>query len=52
MKICAIGLRGIPDVMGGIETHCEHLYPRLAHLDEKLEIIVIGRSAHASPAPA
>jgi glycosyltransferase involved in cell wall biosynthesis len=47
MKICAIGLRGIPDVMGGIETHCEHLYPRLARLDDELEIIVIGRSAYA-----
>lgn len=48
MKICAIGLRGIPDVMGGIETHCEHLYPRLARLDETLEIVVIGRSGYAS----
>jgi glycosyltransferase involved in cell wall biosynthesis len=47
MKICAIGLRGIPDVMGGIETHCEHLYPHLANLDESLEIVVIGRSGHA-----
>jgi glycosyltransferase involved in cell wall biosynthesis len=47
MRICAIGLRGIPDVMGGIETHCEHLYPRLAKLDDKLEIIVIGRSAYS-----
>jgi glycosyltransferase involved in cell wall biosynthesis len=47
MRICAIGLRGIPDVMGGIETHCEHLYPRLSRLDDKLEIIVIGRSGYA-----
>ena len=47
MRICAIGLRGIPDVMGGIETHCEHLYPRLASLDDKLEITVIGRSGYA-----
>jgi glycosyltransferase involved in cell wall biosynthesis len=46
MKICAIGLRGIPDVMGGIETHCEHLYTRLASLDDTLEIIVIGRSGY------
>lgn len=46
MRICAIGLRGIPDVMGGVETHCEHLYPRLASLDDKLEIIVIGRSGY------
>jgi glycosyltransferase involved in cell wall biosynthesis len=47
MRICAIGLRGIPDVMGGIETHCEHLYPRMARLDDNLEIIVIGRSRYA-----
>lgn len=49
MKICAIGLRGIPDVMGGVETHCEHLYPTLARLDESLEIVVIGRSGYAKP---
>jgi glycosyltransferase involved in cell wall biosynthesis len=47
VRICAIGLRGIPNVMGGIETHCEQLYPRLANLDEKLEITVIGRSGYA-----
>jgi glycosyltransferase involved in cell wall biosynthesis len=47
MRICAIGLRGIPDVMGGIETHCEHLYTRLAKLDDKIEIIVIGRSGYS-----
>lgn len=47
MKICAIGLRGIPDVMGGIETHCEHLYPRLARLDDRIEITVIGRSGYS-----
>ncbi len=49
MKICAIGLRGIPDVMGGIETHCEHLYAALARLDDTLDIVVIGRSGYASP---
>jgi len=49
MRLCAIGLRGIPDVMGGIETHCEHLYPRLARLDDTLEIVVIGRSGYARP---
>lgn len=49
MKICAIGLRGIPDVMGGIETHCEQLYPRLSTLDDTLDITVIGRSGYARP---
>lgn len=30
MKIWVTGTRGIPDVMGGVETHCAQLYPRLA----------------------
>ena len=47
MKICAIGLRGIPDVIGGIETHCEQLYSHLSELDDTLEIVVIGRSGYA-----
>ncbi len=29
VTITVIGLRGIPDVMGGIETHCAELLPRL-----------------------
>lgn len=49
MRICAIGLRGIPDVMGGIETHCENLYPRLAEFDDQLRITVIGRAGYARP---
>lgn len=30
MKIIVTGTRGIPDVMGGVETHCEELFPRIA----------------------
>jgi glycosyltransferase involved in cell wall biosynthesis len=40
---CVVGLRGIPDVPGGIETHCEHLYPRLAALRANESFIIIGR---------
>ncbi|MEW6417139.1 MAG: glycosyltransferase family 4 protein [Nitrospirota bacterium] len=29
MKIFVIGARGFPNVQGGIESHCEELYPRL-----------------------
>lgn len=29
MKIVVLGTRGIPNVQGGVETHCEELYPRL-----------------------
>ena len=30
MKIVVIGTRGIPNIMGGVETHCEELFPRIA----------------------
>jgi len=29
MKIAVLGTRGFPDIQGGVESHCEHLYPRL-----------------------
>jgi len=32
MKIAVLGTRGIPDVLGGVETHCSELYPRLVTL--------------------
>lgn len=33
MKIGVIGTRGIPDIQGGIETHCQELYTRLAEIE-------------------
>lgn len=30
IRVAVLGTRGIPDVQGGIETHCQHLFPRLA----------------------
>jgi glycosyltransferase involved in cell wall biosynthesis len=44
MKICAIGLRGIPDVMGGIESHCQQLYPRMVKAGAS--VTVIARSPY------
>lgn len=32
IKVAVLGTRGIPDVQGGIETHCQHLFPRLAKM--------------------
>jgi glycosyltransferase involved in cell wall biosynthesis len=42
MKIIVAGTRGIPNIQGGIETHCEELYPRLASMG--YEIVLIRRS--------
>lgn len=41
MKIVITGTRGIPNIMGGVETHCEELLPRLVELG--YDIIVIRR---------
>ena len=30
MKIVVTGTRGIPNVMGGVEAHCEELFARIA----------------------
>lgn len=30
MKVVVTGTRGIPNILGGIETHCEELLPRIA----------------------
>lgn len=46
MKIVVIGTRGIPNILGGVETHCEELYPRLVQLG--YEIILIRRSCYVT----
>ncbi len=45
MKIVVTGTRGIPDIMGGVETHCEELFPRLALKGH--EVTVIRRKSYA-----
>lgn len=39
MKIVVTGTRGIPNVMGGVETHCEELFPRIAAMGEDVTVI-------------
>ncbi|MBO7569465.1 MAG: glycosyltransferase, partial [Bacteroidaceae bacterium] len=44
MKIVITGTRGIPEIMGGVESHCEELYPRLASLG--YDVTVIRRESY------
>jgi len=39
MKIVVTGTRGIPDILGGIETHCEEVFPRIAARGYDITII-------------
>ncbi len=40
VRIMVLGVRGIPNVQGGVETHAEQLYGRLARLGCDVEILV------------
>lgn len=51
MKICIVGLRGIPGVMGGVETHCEELLPRVASANPDWAITVAGRAPYLPAKP-
>lgn len=46
MKIAVTGLRGIPGVMGGVETHCEELLPRVKRLAPDASITVFARGPY------
>jgi glycosyltransferase involved in cell wall biosynthesis len=50
MRILVLGIRGMPNVQGGVETHAEHLYQRLAELGCTVEVIVrtpfVPRAVH------
>lgn len=44
MKVVVTGTRGIPNIMGGVETHCEELFSRIA--TKGLDVTVIRRKSY------
>jgi glycosyltransferase involved in cell wall biosynthesis len=51
LRVCVVGLRGIPGVMGGIESHCEQIFPRLKALSRDYDITIIGRRPYIAGLP-
>ncbi|TAJ11268.1 glycosyltransferase [Marinilabiliaceae bacterium JC017] len=49
MRIVVTGTRGIPNILGGVETHCQELYPRI--VDAGHEVILIRRKAYVDEKP-
>lgn len=49
LRVAVIGLRGIPEVQGGVERHCQLLYPRLVR--DGYKVAIIGRRPYISPTP-
>jgi glycosyltransferase involved in cell wall biosynthesis len=46
MEIHVTGLRGIPGVMGGVESHCQELLPRIKAKNPDLDISVLCRAPY------
>ncbi len=46
LSICVLGLRGLPDVMGGVEMHCEQLFPLMKAQSPHYSFTIIGRKAY------
>ncbi len=45
MKIVVTGTRGIPEIQGGVETHCQELYPLLAQ--NGADVTIVRRRCYA-----
>ena len=49
IRIAVLGLRGFPDVQGGVEKHCQELYPRLTEYN--CDITVFARKGYVNDQP-
>ena len=49
IRVAVLGVRGIPEVQGGIERHYQELYPRLVRLG--CEVVIIARKGYVPPNP-
>lgn len=45
MRVVVTGTRGIPNLLGGVETHCEKLFPRIAA--RGMEVFLVRRKMYA-----
>jgi glycosyltransferase involved in cell wall biosynthesis len=44
MRVVVTGTRGIPDIQGGVETHCEELFPRM--VSNGVDVTIVRRSCY------
>jgi glycosyltransferase involved in cell wall biosynthesis len=48
MKVAVIGTRGFPNIQGGVEKHCESLYPLIAEKDPQIKLTVFRRKPYVT----
>ena len=46
IKVVVTGTRGIPDIQGGVETHCKELFPRIAA--KGIDVTIIRRKGYVN----
>jgi len=49
LRIAVLGLRGIPDVQGGVEKHCQEIYSRLS--ENGYDITILARKGYIPKKP-
>ena len=49
IRVAVVGTRGIPDVQGGVETHCQHLFPRL--VKKGFDVTLYARDSYVDKKP-
>ena len=50
--VCVLGMRGIPGVMGGVESHCQELLPRLARRAPHIRLVAMFDGVPVVPLPS
>jgi hypothetical protein len=51
IRVLMMGLRGFPEVQGGVETHAEHLCPLLVEMGCDVTVLVRSPYQHAWVGP-
>ena len=46
--VCVIGLRAIPFMIGGVEAHCQKLYPEMLRQDDGLRVTILIRKSFSA----
>lgn len=49
MRVCVFGLRGFPEIQGGVEKHCEALYSHFVEID--LDFVIFRRKPYVKDTP-
>lgn len=44
MRVVVTGTRGVPDIQGGVETHCEELFPLM--VSKGVDVTIVRRSCY------